>query len=716
MPGPFQQQHKMSLFNSNIDIVLMPNMKVRAQTMVFFKLSVLLALILTAVESSAQRLSFFNGPYTVMDSIKGRAVYAYYDLGDDSIQYQGDYRFTSDIILKDGAFDVAVVNVNGNFRRGVKRGVWEYEQSRFTVRLNSIVNLTLDGTLDGFQTIIKGPYREGLPHGTWETKTVKIEDSKQVGSTVNSSLNFNNGIADGRFVYENKDSERDIFIKGRFSENGFMDGLWELKYLRDSIQIYEERNYVNGMLTDLFKVSLEDPSNPDTIHSIAYFDVKDRLVGLLSQSDDLNFKKGDKGFGVLFDNGYRRSDIRLVAQEEGNKFLEDVFMVFDDKKSVIGAVADIVSPVIKFTGRFEYVYYEEEDSILSLIEPLLNELDEKVDTLINNATFDINRRNDELLARGYAFLQLIEKKKNSIIGVVERIQRGDFKYSYRDNYYPDGVPNLDKADSIEYTVNGKTKYVVFTSDHYIDSPDSLVFKIYDLTKDIKRQVKEKLESVELVLIELQKEEKISNMDAKIVKTSQTLSNLYTKQQLREDTAIVDVTDFKSLFLTDKEEITKLQKDVYKRFSDELRESFIDEYSSEEDFEKKLQLGEKLVDLMKSIIDVHPILAEIDRMPKQLDSTFTIYSENPFFDRMMESKILTNIYSRGVERLLPVMVDELMRYRTGNDLRKKVDEIIALRDRLIELAESPDDDGDVRRLDRRLRRENVPDRIKRLLGL
>lgn len=667
---------------------------------------------------NAQQLQFYNGEFTVMDTVKGNATYAFYQISEDSVQLQGEFKFLSDLYQEENVLNVKKVSIQGNFRRGVKRGNWEYEQSYYTVTLNRIRNLNLESTLNGMQLKISGSYVNGKANGVWQTKRVQVVDNKPQGSSVNSRLNFVDGIASGNFSYDMKVNGEPLTITGKFSDNGFMDGLWKMRYTRDSITVIEERNYSDGILTDLIKIEFNEGKS-DTVASVSFIDAKDRLVGLLSKTESLNFKLGEKGFGVLFDNGYRRNDIRRRSQEDGNAFLEEVLKVFDAKKSVIGAVADPTPPTINFTRRFEYVYPENEDSIIDVMKPLLDNMSKRVDTLLDNPTFDINRRTDTLLAKGYAFVRLAQDKVERSKEVIKKINEGEFQFIYRDSYYSKGVPGLNEADTLEYTVDGKKKILVFQSDYYVDSPDDLVDNIYKFLRDLDDQLNDKLKNVEGVIVERQKEQKIYEMDLALIKTFRKLSSIYGNVEALNDTVetIIDPMDVEMLFTKDKtKQASPLQLALYERFVDNKKDELLTKYSGEEDFEEKLKIGKQLLDMMNALIDVFPVLSEIDLMPEQLDSNFTIYTENPFFERKMESKILTNIYSKGVKVLLPHLVDELKLYRSGGDIRIKVEEIVALRKRLNELVDYPEDNQDVRRLDRRLRRENVPARIKRLLGL
>ncbi len=673
-----------------------------------------LVVLMTSLGSvlNAQQIQYYNGDYTILDSIEGTAIYAFYQIDEDSIQYQGRFDFRSHLILKDRSMDIEKVVINGMFRRGLKRGTWEYEQSAYNVRFDEIKGLDLKTSLNGEQFKVIARYDNGMPIGRWETQRVKVKDSKPQGRSVNSSLQFKEGLANGPFNYAYAIGGVDVSATGRFSEDGFMDGKWRLLYLNpDDVLVEETRLYQNGFLTDLLRIN---KATKDTLNEVSYVDVKDRLVALKVTPNEVNYRKGDKGFGLLFDNGYRKADVRRYAQVQGNDFLREVFGVYDVKHSIIGAISEPMPPVINFTRRFQFIYPETDDSIIAVLEPKLKQMADTMGSLIDNATFQLNKTTTDSLAKAYVLFQHAQNKVELVQNVINRIENGDFDFLYRDIYYEDGVPGLRDPDTLKYTINKREKTLVVEMVNAVTSPDDLLLNLQKYTDELNQMYLSWYNGIRGKLESLQKEEVVMEMDKAIVELSQKLTKRYS--EVPQDSLIMAPSDLEFVMLDPNQGLSPLQREMFSVFTEEKRASLISDYAGESSYDRKIEHGEKIIGILRALIDVYPMLSEIDRMPKSLDSSFTRYTENPFFYRPMESKFLTNIYTKGVERLLPHMVNELKRFRTGEDIRTQVDEILALRKRLEELANSPDDDGDVKRLDRRMRRENVPDRIKRLLGL
>jgi hypothetical protein len=680
------------------------------------KYLLVLSIILLSLPSISfgQRLQYFNGEYTIMDSVKGRAIYAFYEISEDSIQYQGNFSFNSDLILKEEAMRVSNVAIQGNFRRGIKRGRWEYEQSVYDVTLLGIKNLKVESHLDGEQFRIIGNYQDGRPHGVWQTQRNRIIESKPVGRSVTSSLRFQNGVATGQYSFDREIDGHQVSVQGSFDNEGFMDGAWNLQYYHNKREIIENRKYIKGFLTEILVVEIDSTNARDTLYDVVFYDVKDRLVALSSGIEDINYQKGERGFGVEFDNGYRDEDPERQCQRKGNEFLNEVFEIFDAKRSIIGVISEIYPPTINFTRRFKYIYPEEEIEKSKELLSLVSRSKSEVDSIISLPAIKLNRQRNDSTAMAYAFLEHADDVLARIQRVTDRIKSGYFDYINRDAFYKDGVPGLTNVFSLSYESGSRTRKFDIEYSQYITGPDSLVENLNQFYEELLGKIDVWTAWLNQKISVIQKEKEIQEIDQQIVDLLNKVNLMYVGQQ--KDTLLVSPTDVQAIIKGAAQQRSKLQREVFERFENELREDMIRDYATTEVLEQRLAKGKRIVDLTQAMVDVFMDLEKIDRMPASLDSAFTIYRENPFFDRMLESRIRTNIYNKGVERLLPEMRRELLRYRTGKELSEKVDEIKRLNQRMRELADSPNDDEDVKRLDRRMRRENVPDRIKRLLGL
>jgi len=141
---------------------------------------------------------------------------------------------------------------------------------------------------------------------------------------------------------------------------------------------------------------------------------------------------------------------------------------------------------------------------------------------------------------------------------------------------------------------------------------------------------------------------------------------------------------------------------------------VNDYAKTIESDKKIEKGNELYAFYQKIHVVHPLIAHIESMPAMLDSAFTRYSQNPFMDRQAESRIKTNIYAKGAGILMPILIDQMIASKSAAELDKNVTEVYHLYHRLMELSAREDDE--VNRINARIRRENVPERIKRTLGL
>jgi hypothetical protein len=169
---------------------------------------------------------------------------------------------------------------------------------------------------------------------------------------------------------------------------------------------------------------------------------------------------------------------------------------------------------------------------------------------------------------------------------------------------------------------------------------------------------------------------------------------------------------KTLTESEMRNVEFLEAAVFQRFGINLKNQKIQRYANETEIDKRLEAGRSIINLLNAIIKVKPQLNTIKAMPAKLDKVYTEFRPNPFFDRDVESRIRNGIYTRGTEILLPYLIREMLASENSATLLLNAEQIFKLEAIMLSLARS--EDPDVVRLNRRLRRENQPERIKRLL--
>jgi len=656
--------------------------------------------------SLAQSNKYFKGDYKINDSISGKAEY-FYQIINDTTVFNGKFQFKSDLHRVGGNGNFAQYSLSGTYKENKKVDRWQFDIGEYSVNYKSIQDLKLNTSLDGVERKIISRYNNGVPEGEWEIFRNSIIDGKRQGQAISSKALFSNGVITGRFSFEDRDESRYVSVTGNFDNNGYFHSVWNLKYNYDGVNYEEFRNYENGFLK---QIQVRDLDRKELIYDVNFEDVIRKIAQIQNKDPEINFVEGDISFGLLFDNGYHSSDEKIKAQLIGNELLENVFTRYSKKASVIGLLKGSKSPIINFTKRFKFVYPEQEASILKELLPKVREEIQSFDTLLTNNKFILNKQKTDSLALAFTYLEHTIKKLNIIDSTIVKLQDGTFNYTNRNNYYREGIPTLKQIDSLKYTFESKPKVSVVDYGIKINNPDRLVHKLNDFYHAID-SISMSVLSYTLTQIQYISEEKeLEIIDSEIVSLSREIDSLYRFKIKFDDIKQKDL----NLKSNGRSEPDKIIPEMYILMGMEKREVWIEKYSKESEFLKKEEIGKELIEFLKAMIEIYPDLQLISIMKPAIDSAYTRFSPNPFMNRLAESRIKPHIYSKGMEKLLPSLLEDLKKSNTPDELKKRTNEIIKFRKRIIELAAS--DDEEIEKLNARMRRENVPERIKRLFGL
>jgi hypothetical protein len=659
--------------------------------------------LLLSINCYSQQLRNYQGNYTLNSITTGTANYSYYNLPEDSMQFHGRFVFSSDVLQFDNN-KVRQINISGNYRRGYKNGEWVFERNDFVVKYNRITGTNIESVLDGTIKRLNARYNDGLAEGRWSLRSQEVKNSRRLSNFASSEANFRGGKASGKFIFSDPSRDFPINIEGQFDEIGNFDGTWKLLYELGGVRYNEERIFSNGFLLYL---NLKNARTNEVFIEEEYDDVKAKLNLLKEEGNDANFKMGDKQFGILFNDGYRENDMKLVGQQIGNEILREAFDFYTDSSGVLFSLPGFKTPVMGHTRRFQYVYPDNEDGLIEILRPMVVRMENQYDSTLNTSVLRINREKSDTIAFYYELLELALEKSKIIQSALNEIESGIFDYQFRDNFYRNGVHGLKSSDTLWYQYHDKELYKIINVGDAVSTPDSLVMNIYRYAISLETYIDRFYDQVSSTLLSLQQEDRIARLDETIINVLDTFLLTYTGDP-KINLSLPDAELRKAKSLND------LQLSIFKRFGREILKQNMQQYIEIDDFEMKELQGKRIVELVRTLIDLFPKLERIPRLAAELDEVYTRYSPNPFFEREVVSRIKQGIYSRGAELLLPHKIEELKKSTTKDELVERVNAIFKLDEKLRELAVT--DDQETSRLNARIRRENQPERIKRLLGL
>ena len=652
--------------------------------------AVLLTLQFFSLQSaSGQALKRYRGAFELANGTIGIAQYSFKEIRPDSTVFHGRFEFTSELKQAEGSNLVTQLTQKGNYENGLKVGVWEFDLCEHKIKVVNLRNFKAETAVESTIKRLKATFNKGIAEGEWVLSTHQIGTALKDTNKELTKITFQNGKAVGQFLHEHRTPQDSSSAFGTFDSGGFFDGEWSLCYLFKGNEYQEKRSYNNGVLVGL---RLRNLTTDEQIIDESFPSLQQRLEALKTASSPLPYRISDEAFGILFEDGYSESHPVVSAQQPGNAFLSTVF---DNLKDLLqspispswrGSIRPTIS--IGFTRRFEYQYPAYEAALLDYLQKDIAKLAATLDSVQKSPQLKIQALKSDSIAFFDAYVKTARRKIGEIEQAASELRSDKFRFRNRDLYYERGIPILSITDTVRYTFKNKIHQSVVALGRGVTKPDSLVQQLLAYSENLSKWVKP-------YLFKLDEYVKLSFQEDELVQLDQKIVTLIDSVQERYQNAPTD-----------------LHTQIYKEFGRPRTNDLLAVYAGTTAFEQKKKLGSELVKFQQALLTIHPRIIAVARIRQRADSLYTRFSPNPFFDRNIESKFRQGIYTRGVEILLPYLLNTLVNTDKTENFMETLATIERLDKVLRTLAVS--EDPEVQRLNNRLRRENQPERIKRLL--
>jgi hypothetical protein len=658
-------------------------------------LNVLLILINSFYVLGQQAKTISND--TILGKFQGKQSYSY-TIADSAQIKNGKYSFVSNLYkeYKNDTFELSELKIQGNYINNQMDGDWRIQYGNIFINdigVKRSWNANLNYSLNGIDYEYLIRYKNGHYNGKSTLNKKKIVNGRYIANETGVTVFFENDTIKGSFLIFMDNGS----IKGITNSDGFFDGKLEIKYQLDSITIIETRTYDNGFLIDLEKRNVK--SN-QLLSKIEFSDVVDRLQVLKSTAHPINYKISDEWFGIKFNLGYQDLDSRITSQDDANNFMLKSFHLFDSIRN-FQVTNDSLFTILKLTRRFQFLYSSEEDSIVESLIPYVQSLQNKVESITKRPTVILRKNNSDTLHNDYQTLIHINNKLDIINDVLNKISNNYFDYRFRDKFYEEGVSGLNKPDTISFDFNGKFYSTPYQIDNNIKNSDSLLLKLHNYAQITEKLIIEKVNSINKSLTVYDNQDKIDSLDRIISDAESMLPVVYQ-----------DIEIYKS------EESSKIPYSykVYSSLEQRILKDFKTKYLNNSiPQEEMIVLGNSIACIYTFIVQSKEQLDLIGNMKKTWnDSLFTIYRDNPFYFRKLESKTLEGIQNAS-NILFTHYATLLINAKTCNQLHTEMQNIFKLNERVKYLIANQENEN-VQQLDKALRRERVPNRIERILEL
>jgi hypothetical protein len=608
------------------------------------------------------------------------------------------YKFDSEIekSIVNNAIQLSKLNINGEYLNNRKDSIWTYKKSKYLLddlRLNDSKSLSLGFKINGIEDKYNFRFGNNAFDGKMNWIQTKIVEGQKERPAIVAIMEFVNDTVVGDFIFEFATHK----IRGSTNESGFLEGTIELLYLDGNQTIYENRTYDDGFLIHLVKL---DVASKDTILNLVYHDVIDQLFQIRKNKENSKFTPSENYFGVNFDNGYKRTDSRISEQAKGNEILRSNLLFADSIHNVLSSPIKN-NIVLKLTRRFKFKYDSNEEALVESSLLFAKNLKNEIEERMSYPKVVLRKNTSESIYKQYETAQYQISKLDAIIKVLQRIESGYFDYINRHEYYSGGVQGLNSEDTIFYQFFEKKSYIPFSMSVYVDDPHSLLADIEKYLKELKMKSDDIFTDIEESLSVYENQEKIDSLDIIITKQKEKINQKYRFSEIdkRSDKSVIDFS-------------LRVLESINDRMLSGLEAKYL--YNSLPQ-DQMIQLGEDLICYYDFFVKNKSYLDRIGVMKKIWnDSLFTVYRDNPFDYRELETKILEGLQSSS-NILLSHYANQLLNVKTCSQLEAEILKIKNLNDRLLYLVDNQQLDN-VQQLNKTLRRERVPSRIERILEL
>ncbi len=605
---------------------------------------------------------------------------------------QGPYNVDIQIGSPGDCKEFESVKLSGNYYNNQKNATWQYTYQKLTPQITGIQNYTPLATVYGVEHSIKAGFRNNNATGIWTAQKDSVLNSKKSDNIEQGKFDFSKN--SGTYTHITKQVQASVSV----NEKGFFDGKSVLTYYQDTLLIEETRMYEDGFLLSLYKkIAGTSDSNLLSLH---YEKVIEKLDSIKNKSTLI--EKGEMPFPTLFDDGFSENSIEIETQLIGNEILNAMRTLLFESKIKLSEI-DFLDDKKMFTSkRFIFPFTAKEQALIDAFE--LKELDSakaELKTYQSNKRLEINRFKSSELAFSMTLSEHLSEKIDVLRETFHLLKSDSIVYKNRNVLFRNGIQELQQLDTLVFEQGGNKQIKVVDYELGIDSPVLLPEKLKRYTQNVLKQSESLFRFFDSEIINLNKLTQLNELEERILEQKQSIDSLYLGQN-KDDTIQVSESNPYAL---------KIHTNIVTGYFNKQMEI----YSNENEFAVKKAMGESLLQLFDTLEAWFTRIEKMYSQEKRWDEVFTKYAYNPFTDANdIKERIKRRIYQRGANELWAFYTNELVLCNNAQCIDNKLDEVELLSKKLLELASKSD--RDTRKIERKLRKESDPEKIKRILGL
>lgn len=635
----------------------------------------------------AQDRSVYEGPYVFQEK-EGEATFEFLEQNEQEQVLDGFFRFD---FLENDSSDQTILykfQVTGEYDENKRSGTWIFDQEKHRVIIEDVVNFKPVNRLESEEVYVEAEYKDGIKTGVWNFKENVFVNGKLNPKADATGISFSEGKIVKNIDYRDFEGDFTQLIRGEINESGYMDGEWSLAYLENGILVSEVRNYENGFLLGIKRRNLE---TGEGLEEVIFYETIGKLQRLQEENPN-SFSIAERNFGLLYNDGFQSDRPQVKIQKAGNRFIDD----FISKLLQYDGVSPDPSNGDKypfFTRRFQYNFDSEQEKLLVAIQEKYQTFKDTVLKYSNLNALELNAEKSDSLAFTQAYFNNRSIKIDQMKELMDLIESGNIQFYDLENFTKGGISFLSPLEVISYSYDNQEKRKIFDQDvgyggksGFLEVVNTYLNSELDLSEKLALYANEKLYSLEINSRLIALEEEISEQRALV----ETIYGNHEAINEREERFF---DDFSENFLQD-------------RFNDLLKS-----YAEADNSEIKSDQGRLLLDFLKEMQTIYPDLAAVFLRNEDLDKLYKEETFDPFTYTRYQARAKERLYEAGAVKLFDHYLDALVQENDYTRIRNHIDKIELLQQKMTDLRE-----GSTKSLERKLGRNNSPNRIAALLDL
>jgi hypothetical protein len=653
-------------------------------------ISLFLCFLMFALSSIGQNRKSYKGEFENINREPGLAEFFFIPSDEGEEIKDGPFSFVVQFVDPLDCNRLISKTSTGKYKKGQKEGLWEYEYKTFAVS-NKISGSRILSSYEGIAGTLSAGFLLGQATGLWTINEDRVSSGRIGPKLVKGTANFKNGKLSGPFSLTESSDGKSYTVTGRFNQDGDFDGTWKVAYSINGHSLEETRVYDAGFLISIKKIN----KSTGVSENQEYHSVREKLSQLKASKDALSYKIGEIGFDVLFDDGFAPDSKQKAIQIEGNTFITAAMGRFCSPSSEPFALQGVSKVLPGTTRRFQYFFSPSELNAIEIIEQKLSVLNQVIDSLLNDKAFAINYQRNEKLALAYEFFKSAENKTRIIENQINLIKSEMFLYKSRQNYFQNGIEGLQEKDTILYAMGGEKKHKEIHYGVSLNSGEEVIEKLAAFTQSLLSHAMEYKAEVSPMLENMRQERTSLELEEKMLELINAVKAIYDVQPINRPDAILH--------------------QLYQDNISAAIHKLMQQYSNMLEFGPKQEKANEIINVLQALIKVEGEIRQIPVRKKRLDELFTTYAYNPWTgEHDIPEKKKRRIYQKGAEELWPYLYEQMKSEQTISGIINRANELANLYNRMAELVKK--EDAETKKLEQKLRRENDPEKIKKLIGI